>query len=113
MVFVSGIAKDLDHEEPRGMDASLGGYPWLPRMIDKARSYRAGTLGSYYRYPCPIDKTCLEFLAIDAETFANIAETAENDEAALKALQDYGIEPPERATFDPIKLNEELHKQGS
>jgi hypothetical protein len=32
------------------MDATLDGYPWLPRMIDKAR---AGTLGDYYRYPCP------------------------------------------------------------
>jgi hypothetical protein len=31
-------AKDLSREDPRPMDASVAGHPWLPRMIDKARA---------------------------------------------------------------------------
>ena len=49
-------AKDLSTEEPRPMDATLAGYLWLPRMIDKARAARANTLGDYYRYPLLMDR---------------------------------------------------------
>ena len=59
------VAKNLTHEDPEPMDARLAGYPWLPRMIDKARASHAGTLGTYYRYPCPIDRACLELIGID------------------------------------------------
>jgi hypothetical protein len=44
-------ATDLAHEEPPPMDAKLAGYPWLPRIIDKARASHAGTLGTYYATP--------------------------------------------------------------
>src|ERR1700722_18429694 len=40
-------AKDLTAEAPRGLDAELEGYAWLPRMLDKARATLAGTAGSY------------------------------------------------------------------
>ena len=95
------------------MDATLEGYAWLPRMIDKARAFRAGTLGDYYRYPCPIDTTCLRRLGIDAVQFADICERATDDNDILELLRQHGVEPPERATFDPVKLNDELHKIGS
>jgi hypothetical protein len=45
-------------------------------MIDKARASHAGTLGTYYRYPCPIDRACLELLGIDADAFRDIANEA-------------------------------------
>jgi hypothetical protein len=63
------------------MTATLASYPWLPRMIDKARASAAGTLGSYYRYPCPIDAACLDLLGIDANTFRGIATQADGHRA--------------------------------
>ena len=49
-------AKDLTTEAPRGLDAELEGYAWLPRMLDKARARLAGTAGSYL-FGCPVDHT--------------------------------------------------------
>lgn len=48
-------AKDLTVEEPRPKEAQLGGDPWLPRILDAARVFRARALGKNYRYSCPID----------------------------------------------------------
>lgn len=33
--------------EPRPGDLELGGYRWLPRMIDKARADADGSIGDY------------------------------------------------------------------
>jgi hypothetical protein len=106
-------AIDLSTEEPRPMTAILGGYAWLPRMIDKARASRAGTLGEHYRYPCPIDRRCLELLGLDSATFADIACAAPDDSAVLDGLVRAGAALPEEASFDPVKLNEELHDSHS
>jgi hypothetical protein len=95
------------------MEASLGGYPWLPRMIDKARAARADTLGTYYRYPCPIDAVCLRRLGVSADAFAEIAAAAVTDEEVLDLLVAAGARPPRVATFDPIRLNARLHLDGS
>jgi len=104
---------DLSKEDPRPMAATIGGYAWLPRMIDKARASRAGMLGDYYRYPCPIDRRCLELLGVDAVTFADIACDAPDDVAVLEALARVGAASAAEAAFDPIKLNNELHGGGS
>ena len=106
-------ARDLAKEEPRSMTATLGGYIWLPRMIDKARAARAGTLGDYYRYPCPIDITCLQRLGIASDTFADIVEATDSDDEVLTILKQQGVADPDKASFDPIKLNQELHNKGS
>jgi hypothetical protein len=95
------------------MDASLAGYPWLPRMIDKARADRAGTLGPYYRYPCPIDTVCLRGLGIDAQTFADIAASSRTDTDVVDSLRASGVNSPAVATFDPVGLNLRLHGGGS
>lgn len=105
--------KDLTREEPRPMDATLDGYPWLPRMLDKARAARAGTLGTYYRYPCPIDRHCLDRLGIDADTFADVAEREASGTAVVAELRARGARPPEQAAFDPVELNRQLHDTGS
>ena len=106
-------AKNLEHEEPAPMDAKLAGYPWLPRMIDKARASKAGTLGTYYRYPCPIDAACLDLLGIDAGTFRTIASRAIDDQAVIEELATIGARVDQVVDFDPVQLNAELHRDGS
>jgi hypothetical protein len=106
-------AKNLAHEDPEPMDATLAGYPWLPRMIDKARASHAGTLGTYYRYPCPIDAACLKLLGIDPDTFREIANDAVDAQAVIDQLAAIGASAKQIVNFDPVKLNTELHRDGS
>jgi uncharacterized protein DUF5069 len=105
--------KDLTEDGPAPMDAELAGYPWLPRMIDKARASHAGTLGPYYRYPCPIDAACLDRLGITADTFREIAIGALEDENVIDMLVRIGARTDRLATFDPIHLNAEIHSDDS
>lgn len=105
-------AKDLAIEEPRPMDDQLGGYPWLPRILDKARASRAGTLGTYYRYPCPIDQAFLAELGVGATEFAELAEAATDDEA-LTRLSRLGARPATEFRFDPEAMNSDLHAEAS
>jgi hypothetical protein len=106
-------AKNLAHEDPAPMDAKFAGYPWLPRMIDKARASHAGTLGDYYRYPCPIDAACLDLLGIDADTFREIANDAVDGQAVIDQLAKIGVRAKQIVNFDPVRLNAELHRDGS
>jgi hypothetical protein len=106
-------AKNLAHEDPEPMDAKLAGYPWLPRMIDKARASQAGTLGDYYRYPCPIDAACLDLLGIDADTFREIAVRAVDAQVFLGQLTSIGASARRLVNFDPVRLNADLHRKGS
>jgi hypothetical protein len=95
------------------MDARLAGYPWLPRIIDKARASHAGTLGTYYRYPCPIDAAGLDLLDIDADTFREITNRAVDDQAVVSDLASSGARLDRLASFDPVQLNADLHRDGS
>lgn len=106
-------AKNLAHEDPAPMDAKLAGYPWLPRIIDKARASHAGTLGTYYRYPCPIDAACLDLLGIDADTFRDIANEAADGQAVVDQLAAIGASAEQILDFDPVQLNDDLHRDGS
>jgi hypothetical protein len=105
-------AKDLAREDPAPMDAKLDSYPWLPRMIDKARASQAGTLGSCYRYPCPIDARCLDLLGITADAFRDIA-TRVDDQALLSELARIGASTERLVGFDPVQFNAVLHRDGS
>jgi hypothetical protein len=91
------------------MDATLDGYAWLPRMIDKARADRAGTIGEFI-YPCPIDRACLARLRVEAETFADIAITFADDGSILAELRRRGIPPAAEAWFDAVELEAALHR---
>ena len=106
-------AKDLSIEEPRSMAALLDGYPWLPRMIDKARAARAGSLGAHYRYPCPIDVACLRLLRLSSDAFADLAVASTTDDAVLRSLRSRCAQLPDLVAFDPLALNERLHRGGS
>ena len=103
-------APDLRIHEPRPMDETLEGYAWLPRLIDKARASRAGTLGDLV-HPCPVDKKCLGLLGIDATTFGDIAGELGDDHAILAELRRRGIPTAEEAWFDAIAFEESLHRR--
>ena len=107
---MSAPVTDLTTAEPRGMDETLGGYVWLPRMIDKARAKMAGTLGTYV-HPCPVDRTLLGRMRVDYGTFKRIIMTTTTDEEVLAGLQEVeGLASPENAWFDPVAREEELHR---
>jgi quercetin dioxygenase-like cupin family protein len=81
------------------MDATLDGYAWLPRIIDKSRAARAGTLGDGV-HPCPVDRRCLALLGIDFETFTKVVARSTDDAEVLAGLRAFGIAPAEAAWFD-------------
>ena len=95
----------------RGFDATLGGYAWLPRMIDKARAQEAGTLGDL-EHPCPIDATLLRLLGLDVATFDAVVAREPTDAGVLDALAALGVPAPEEARFDPQALEDELRAEG-
>jgi hypothetical protein len=100
-------APDLTRTEPRPMDATLHGYAWLPRIIDKAGAARAGTLGSYV-HPCPVDRQCLTLLGLDAQTFGDVVERCATDDEVLEALRALGIPSAQEAGFDAPAFEAEL-----
>jgi len=94
----------------RPMDATLGGYPWLPRMIDKARARLAGTLGTMV-HPCPVDRMCLARLRVGFVEFTELIRATETDEQVLTGLRALGAATPAQAWFDPVQLEEELMRE--
>jgi hypothetical protein len=91
------------------MDATLDGYAWLPRMIDKSRASRRGLLGSIV-HPCPVDKRCLARLGVELSTFTEIVASSESDEGVLAGLRRHGIAPADEAWFDAVAYEEELQR---
>jgi quercetin dioxygenase-like cupin family protein len=83
----------------RPIDATLDGYAWLPRMIDKSRAARAGTLGGAV-HPCPVDRRCLMLVGIDVETFGDVVGQSSHDADVLAGLRAAGIASAEAAWFD-------------
>lgn len=105
--------KNLAEEDPAPMDDTLGGYPWLPRMIDKARAAQRRALGPYFKYPCPIDRECLARLATSAAAFGEIAEASQTGADLLRSLTLAGADLDALLTeFDPLALNSCLHADG-
>jgi hypothetical protein len=94
----------------RPLDATLEGYAWLPRMIDKNRAKRAGTLRGIV-HPCPIDRRCLKLLGVSFDTFNAIVERAESDAEVLAALRAHGIAAPGDAWFDAVAMEEGFQRR--
>jgi hypothetical protein len=77
---------------PRDGSVSVGGYPWLGRMIDKARLDAAGQIAVFdLDYNCPMDQRLLAQLGLDAKTFQAIVVASPDDLGILQALQSKGI----------------------
>ena len=64
---------------PRSPKEKIAGLVHLGRMIDKGRAYKEKKLADYI-YPCPLDKIILNFLCIEADTFANITVEKKDEE---------------------------------
>ena len=70
---------DLSKVFPRSPKKKMAGLVHLGRMIDKGRAYKEKKLADYI-YPCPLDKIILNFLCIEADTFANITVEKKDEE---------------------------------
>ena len=92
------------------MDETLEGYAWLPRIIDKARAYDAGTLGSYV-HPCPVDQRCLALLGIEAADFRAIASSARTGADVVAGLERTGARSAADAWFDAPAFEEALMRE--
>jgi hypothetical protein len=82
-----GWVPEANEWKPRPRDRVIGGIEWLARMSDKARAKAKGTIGAYI-YPCPADKRLLEALALDPDTFQQLALKASNDEELVEAVRE-------------------------
>jgi hypothetical protein len=51
---------NLEVRPPRRWSEKVNGICWLPRLIDKARAYEAGTLGAYFFGQSPVDANLLK-----------------------------------------------------
>ena len=105
-------AKDLATDAPRGRDAELEGYAWLPRMLDKARATLAGTPGTYL-FGCPVDHTCMARLGIGPELVLDLAARHADDQAVLDELRAHGIPSARDAWFDGQAVEDELQETGN
>lgn len=90
-------AKDLTKEYPRAPYEELGGFPWLPRLIDKVRALKAGKIGEYTPFPCGGDQ---RFLAVTGL-----------DPAALKAEIDRGASDEEIAAWVKAHVSPDAMKK--
>ncbi|SDT85791.1 protein of unknown function [Verrucomicrobium sp. GAS474] len=57
-------APDLSQRPPRSPRVRLGGFPILPRALDKGRAKAAGKAGEYH-YNCPLDQSFFDFVQVD------------------------------------------------
>jgi hypothetical protein len=79
-------AKDLTREAPRRWSERIDGIAWLPRLIDKARAFHAGTLGAYLFGQSPMDHRCLRVLGLGHNSFLAIVADSPDDRAVLDRI---------------------------
>ena len=103
-------AKDLATVEPRGLDAELEGYAWIPRMLDKARATLAHTNGSYL-FGCPVDHTCMARLGVSPELVLELAGRYPDDTEWLSAMREHGIPPADETWFDGRAVEDERRRR--
>jgi mannose-6-phosphate isomerase-like protein (cupin superfamily) len=93
--------------ELRSRNSELGGYVYLPRMLDKARNTLAGTADGY-EFGCPLDHTCMARLGITPETVVELVQKHPDDDRVLEELRARGIPPADDIRFDAELTEEEL-----
>lgn len=93
----------------RGLDATLEGYAWMPRMFDKAR----GTIAGDDRpdFGCPVDHTCMSRLGVAPDLVLDLVASRETDEDILAGLRQHGIPSAEDAWFDAVAVEDELQER--
>ena len=81
------LTADLRTSSPRRWSESVDGVLWLPRFVDKARAYDAGTLGLYLFGQSPLDDSFLREARLDYVGFLEIVRSAPDDSAVLDAIE--------------------------
>jgi Domain of unknown function (DUF5069) len=85
-------APDLRRHPPRSARVRLGGFAHLPRLIDKARAFVAGTHGDYH-YNCPVDQRFFAFTGINPDAFLLEVKAGKTD-GELLAYASAHLAPP-------------------
>ncbi|MBV8368116.1 MAG: DUF5069 domain-containing protein [Candidatus Eremiobacteraeota bacterium] len=80
-------AHDLRSGAPRRWKTDVDGVIWLPRMIDKARAYDAGTLGLYLYGQSPVDASLLRAGRIAYDDVLEVVRSSPDDAGVLAALE--------------------------
>jgi hypothetical protein len=83
---------DLRRHPPRSPRTRLGGFAHLPRLIDKARAFVAGTHGDYH-YNCPVDQRFFAFTGINPDAFLLEVKAGKTD-SELLAYASAHLVPP-------------------
>jgi hypothetical protein len=78
---------DLVKHPPRRWSESLEGIIWLPRLIDKARAYDAGTLGTYLFGQSPTDASFLRAAGLDYAQVLEATRAASDDAGVLTEFE--------------------------
>lgn len=71
---------DFTKAPPRSPFDELEGFPWLPRLLDKARATAAGTHGDYYPFPTPGDRRFLWYFGISAKVLMRMVRAGATDQ---------------------------------
>lgn len=90
-------APDLTRGVPRSPFDELDGFAWLPRMLDKARAFFAGTHGEYTAYPCPGDKTFLKHFGLDPTALGAVIKGGASDEEVARWVATHAKDPSDGA----------------
>jgi Domain of unknown function (DUF5069) len=78
-------APDLTQRPPRSTRCQLGGYVYLPRMLDKGRATITGKNGEY-KYNSGIDQHLVRFLGFDPDALLKELEAGKGDGEILEWL---------------------------
>lgn len=90
---------DLTKTYPRSVRDRFAGVVQIGRTTDKARAYRAGTVGEYH-YNCGMDQAVFAFLGIDDhEGYADRA-TSMDDASLERWLTDTYVSKKSQAEID-------------
>ena len=84
---LSSAAPDLTHRPPRSPRLRLGGYAFLPRILDKARALNAGTAGAFRYGLKSMDRHFFAFTGIEPDAFLAAAKLAEGDGEMLAWIE--------------------------
>ena len=76
-------APDLRERPPRSPRQRLGGFVWLPRLLDKGRATLAGTNGEY-EYGCLLDQRFFDFVALEPEALKAQLAAGKSDAEVLQ-----------------------------
>jgi Domain of unknown function (DUF5069) len=78
---------DLSKRPPRRWSDSVDGIVWLPRFIDKAHAYDAGTLGIYVFGQSPTDASFLQTAGVGYAQFLECVRSAADDAGVLSNIE--------------------------